>query len=216
MNFSRLLFRCATTTGLAIVVMSPTYAQSFTAKFLSTIVSGSNLVYNYELDVGSHSVLNNNSDPSKLSQFTFFDFAGLTGTPTFLASGPTGVSFAITTPNTGAVAFNPSIQQTDDPNLPNVSLAYNAATPYDNTSNSDVNVGTLSIASIDTALSATNVLGYSSITTSENGTRGGNSAFERGPNPTALITPEPGTEALLVGLGFTGLVSLRRYRRTRK
>ena len=216
MLFPRLLSRIAAITGLTVVVVGTAQAQSFTAKYLSTTPVGSLLLYNYELDVGSHSVLNNNSVPSKLSQFTFFDFAGLTGTPTFTASGPTGVSFAITTPKTGAVAFNPSIGQADDPNLSNVSLAYDAINPYDNTSNSDVNVGTLSIASMNTALSSTNVLAYSSITTSENGSRGGNSAFERGPNPAALETPEPGSSALLLGLSITAIGILRRGRRARK
>jgi hypothetical protein len=212
----RLLSRFAVIGGLATVTMGAAHAQSFTAEFLSTTPSGSNLIYNYELVVGSQTVLNNNAVPSKLSQFTFFDFAGLTGTPTFVASGPTGVDFAITTPLTGNVAPNTNIGQFDDPTLRNVSLAYDASTPYDNTSSSDVIVGTLSIPSTDTALSTTTVLGYSSVTTSENGTKGGNSAFVEGPDPAALTTPEPGTEALLIGLGITALGVLRRNRRTRR
>lgn len=211
MQISRLLSRTVGFAGLCAVVAGTAGAQSISPTFISATGAAGDVTYVYQLFLGSDTRI------SSGDLFTFYDFNGLlnggANTPTFAGLG--GASYAISTPLLGANP--PSTVQVagDDPTQPNVTLTYNGAT-LSNVGGSQ-NLGTLTLHSVNTVNSAGDFTAFAgnSIKVS-NGSPAGNQGFVSGPNlrPASLATPEPGTWAMLFGMGLSGAAFARR--RTRR
>ncbi len=206
MKLSRLLMGTLALAGLAALTAGAANAQAVTPVFVSASASGGNFNFVYNIILGADTRIQAGN------LLTFYDFNGLTGTPTFVATAP-GASFAITTPFLGA---NPPLTLApagDSGAIANVSLNYNGIS-LDSGATTTTNLGTLSILS--TAPATGTFTGFAANSTKiSSGTAAGNQSFVTGPNAQISgTTPEPGTFALLIGMGLTGAsIARRRLRR---
>jgi hypothetical protein len=212
MKISRLLSRTIALTALTTVGAGAAYAQSITPVFVGTGGVAGNITYTYGLFITADT----RTVPGDI--FTFYDFNGL------LTGGGNGPVF---TPDLGTnptTAYNISVQNTglnppntvaiggDDPGQPNVSLT-NAGFTYTNPGGGPQHLGDLTIHSIF----GPNLTGdftpfAASFLKNSNSSPAGNQGQVTGPNA-APVTPEPGTWAMLAGMGVTGLAAVRRRRR---
>ncbi|HLK58088.1 MAG TPA: PEP-CTERM sorting domain-containing protein [Chthonomonadaceae bacterium] len=201
MTYSRTISRLLGATGLLLLGACAAQGQGLSPTFLSVTPSGSNFDFSYELDLLDNTKIDNTSN------VTFYDFAGLVGTPTF-TSALSGASFVGSAPLLGVVPS--SLGQTDNPTLANANLAFTGASPITNTTGSTINLGTIDIISSNGLVPGGLFTGYG-ITSfnAQNGSPAENNSFIQGPN-TPANAPEPGTWALLVGSGVTGMVLIRR------
>ncbi len=207
------LTRCASVAGLAAVAIGSAHAQAVMPQFISAVGAQGNVTYTYNI------VLNTDTRVNPGSITTFYDFNGLlTGgvnDPTFAGIG--GASYAISTQLLG---INPPLTVAvggDDPTVPNVSLTYNG-TSISNTSPLAVNLGVLTLHSTNLLNGVGDFTPFASSTFKvSSGTPAGNQGQVSGPNSdisNSAATPEPGTFALLLGMGITGgMVARRRLRR---
>jgi hypothetical protein len=204
----RSLTRAVALGGLLLVVSHQTEAQSITPLWVDTSWNSATGIslYNYSLE------LNPNTAVQTGSSFTFFDFLGLTGTPTFTPIAP-GADFNITTslgspdpPPGGILAAGGS---------PNVVLTYDGSAILNPALGpGPINLGTVSIESLQKLylLGPFSPFGATSAT-------GTNSGYTFGPSspPIGITggpdTPEPGALAFLFGSGVAGMAIIRRRRR---
>jgi hypothetical protein len=181
-------------------------AQSLTPIFKGATTAAGVTTFLYEFDLTSNTIADS------ATSITFFDFRGLTGTPTFTASAA-GASFAITTPLTGP---NPTgIGQTDDGTLANAGFIY-SGTPITNPNGATSNIvlGSASIQSVF-GLAPVALTAFEAHTT-QNVPSGGadNQGNQNGPNVGTAGAPEPGSVALFFGVGAAGAAFLKRRRNT--
>jgi len=216
MNCSGILQRSTYVAGIILGSISIAQGQSITPVFEGTTTSGSNVLFNYQLNLGPDSTINSHSF------VTFYDFKGLTGTPTFTAasSGLGSVAtFGVSEQLLGKTpAFILPIGG-DNPTLENVSFSYTGPSIANGVFGaSSIDLGTVSIASTN-GLSPGFFTPYSTQETSTQlGTTGATTNLIQGPNNSLFIiqstpTPEPGAMALFVAAGITGTVPLLRRRR---
>jgi len=219
-NF-RLVSRTATLAGLAAVSVGAVHAQSVTPVFISTSGGAGDVTYTYEL----FSTADTKVQSGDL--YTMYDFNGLLGitpagggnytltgpdAPTF-TPGQVGPDYSISVQNTGLNPPNTSLLAGDDPNQPNVTLDYNGTT-FINTGPGSQLLGTLVLHSVNAINGAGDFTPFASNTTkNSDGTPAGNQGFLAGPNNAVSGTPEPGTWAMFVGMGVSGLAFARRKRR---
>lgn len=210
MKISRLLSSTVALTGLAALSISTAFAQSVTPVFISpTGGAAGNVTFTYQLFATADTKV------SPGDVFTIYDFNGLrtdAGNAPAFTPGGAGVSYAVSTQLLG---INPPFTAQlagDNPSLLNVSLTYNG-TAFVNSGSSSQFLGTL-------VLHSTNALTVGSFTPfavnstkNSDGTPAGNQGFIQGPNVAVPGTPEPGTWAMLVGMGISGAAFARRRNR---
>lgn len=208
MQYSRLLTRAVALGALTLLGAGVAHAQATTPLYINTTGSAGNFTYNYQLQLASDTRLQAGD------VFTFYDFDGLlTGganDPVFTTAGT--ASYSITTPLVGINPPNTVALAGDNPSLPNVSLTYNGATLTNSTASSIV-IGTLSIHSANSVNLAGDFTPFAaSETKNSNNSAAGNQGFVTGPNA-SVTTPEPGTLAMFMGMGISGLAFVRRRNR---
>ena len=209
MKISRLVsgtLALAVLTGLSAGAAN---AQAINAQFISVAPSAGQFTYTYQLFLlaDTKTVTGN--------LVTFYDFDGLLNSgvnvPAFV--GSSGASYSISVQNTGLNPPGTVALAGDNNGLPNVSLTYNGVSPLVNTGPGSVGLGTLTLHSSNgvnvggdfTPFAANHIK-------NSNGSPSGNQAFVTGPNA-ALPTPEPGTLAMFVGMGISGMAFARRRNR---
>jgi len=224
MKIFRLVSRTATLLGLVAVSVGAAHAQSITPTFTSATGSAGNVTYVYDLFItaDTRTVAND--------VFTFYDFNGLLGaTPagggTYTLSGvnaPTftpdpvvsGIAYSITAQNTGINPLNTNAIGGDDPTQPNISLT-ETGIGFSNTTADSVHLGTLVIHSTNVENVGGDFTSFAANTTKiSSGSAAGNQGSVSGPNSGFfLATPEPGTWAMMFGMGVSGLAFARRRNR---
>lgn len=212
MKISRLLSRTSALAALTVVGAGAAYAQSITPVFIGTGGAAGNVTYTYGLFITADTRVQAGD------LFTFYDFNGLlTGggnNPVFtpdLGTSP-GIAYSISVQNSGLNPPNTIAIGGDDPTLPNVSLTYTGTT-YANTGAGSQHLGDLVIHSaFGPNLSGDFTPFAANTTKNSNNSAAGNQGQVTGPNA-APVTPEPGTWAMFVGMGVTGLAAARRRRR---
>lgn len=204
MSTSRLL-RGAPIVGLSMLSLGVANAQSLTPIFKGATTSGGVTTFSYDF------VLTDNTIADSATSITFFDFRGLTGTPSFTVSA-VGASFNITTPLVGPNSTG--IGQVDNGTLANAGFIY-TGTPITNNSGGTSNI-TLGTATIQSTfgLAAVSLTQFEAHTT-QNIPSGPaeNQANVQGPNIGLIGAPEPGSVALFFGVGVAGAAFLRRRRK---
>ena len=199
--------------GLLILCPGRAESQILTPLFIDAQWNSSTGISNYHYGL----YLSPNSVANSSTAFTFFDFSGMFGTPTFVPTAA-GANFAISTPLLGPNL--PGTGQADLSNVANVALRYdgttitNAATSTNPLLLGDVTIN--SLVKLYTLAPYTEFAG--NVTESTTGQGASNSGETWGPNQSLSIvqstgTPEPGPLALLVGLGLTGLKAFSRRRK---
>lgn len=210
MMISRLLSRSVALSALVFVAAGAANAQSITPVFISATGAAGDVTYTYQL----FSTADTKSVAGDI--FTFYDFNGLlTGgvnDPVFTPGQP-GPDYAISVQNLGLNPPNTVQLAGDDPSQPNVSLTYDGTT-FVNPGPGSQLLGTLVLHSQFTP----NLVGdFTSFAANEtknsNNTPAGNQGNVTGPNIGPPPTPEPGTWAMFVGMGVSGLAVIRRRRR---
>lgn len=210
MKISRLMSRTVALAALTVVGAGAAQAQSVTPVFISATGAAGNVTYTYQL----FSTADTRTTPGDI--FTFYDFNGLlnggANSPAFVTGGG-GTSYAISVQNTGLNPPNTVALAGDSPSQPNVSLTYNGAL-FINTGPGSQFLGTLTLHSTNPVNGAGDFTPFaSSETKNSNSSPAGNQGFVSGPNA-APSTPEPGTWAMLFGMGVSGAAFARR--RTRR
>jgi len=209
MKISRLVLRTVALAGLAIVGAGAANAQGITVSFIGPVTGApGDFSYNYQF------FLQPQTKVQAGDVITFYDFNGLlTGgghAPSFV--GSLGATYSITTPLLGIDPPGTAKLAGDDPTLPNVSLTYTGPT-ISNLGNVSQGLGTVTIQSTNGPNVGGDFTPYAaSSTNTANNSPAGNQSFVTGPN-TPVVTPEPGTWALLVGMGISGGVFARRRNR---
>jgi hypothetical protein len=184
-------------------------AQAIVPVFVNATASGSNFVYTYNIDLQNLARIGNGGTGLSNGNLTIFDFNGLVGTPVYTVS-TTGATFNVTTPALGTGLPNGGIGQ-GDTSTPNINLNYTGSL-INNNGTTDIVLGVLTATS--TGAPAGLFTGYSgnaqqSTTTNASAAQ----SFVQGPN---FSVPEPGSVAMLVGMGVSGAGFLVRRRRNRK
>ncbi len=213
MKISCLLSRTVALAALTVVGAGAAIAQSITPVFISATGPAGNIVYNYQLFLGA------DTRTSAGDIFTFYDFNGLiTGggnSPTFTTGGG-GTSYNVTVQNLGLNPPGSAQLAGDDALQPNVSLTYNGTTFVNSGAGSQF-IGTVLIHSLNPVNGAGDFTAFAANSTkNSNSSPAGNQSFVTGPNnrPAGPSTPEPGTWAMLFGMGVSGAAFARR--RTRR
>lgn len=211
MKISRSLPRTLALAGLAVVGAGAVHAQSVTPVFIAPTggVAG-DVTYTYQLFATADTKI------SVGDVVTFYDFNGLltagADAPTF-TPGQAGISYAITTPLLGVNPPGTAQLAGDNASQPNVTLTYNGST-FTNTGAGSQLLGTLVLHSANGINGAGDFTPFASNTTkNSNNTAAGNQGFVSGPNVGPAATPEPGTWAMLVGMGISGAAFARRRNR---
>ena len=211
MKISPILSHTVALASLFIAGVGAVNAQDISPVISSHSGSPGDVTYVYNVFLG----LDTRVSPGE--QITFYDYNGLlTGgadTPTF--SGLGGASYTITTPLLGANPPNTTQLAGDDPTLQNVTLTYNGVTLANGTATQEL-LGTLTLHSANAENTVGDFTAFAANSIKDsNGTPSGNQAFVFGPNlGPAATTPEPGTWAMLLGMGVSGAAFARR--RTRR
>jgi hypothetical protein len=185
--------------GLAAAVAGLTWAGVGIAQAdINPVVSPSNptvvnngngtYTYTYAVEVTSGETVESGDN------FTFYDFYGLTGTPT----GPSGWTVSVSnnaTPPTGTVPVN-------DPTVPDVTFTYSGP----NITGGPTSLGNFSLVSIYGTVNNNPFHNFTGDAHETGGMPNGNLTQYKNPVNTAV--PEPGTYAafLVGGLGVLGLM----------
>jgi hypothetical protein len=211
MKISALLSRSAALVALSVVAAGAVNAQSITPVFLSATGVAGNVTYTYQLfSTADTRVVNGDL-------FTFYDFDGLlTGganAPTF-TPGQAGVSYAVSVQNLGLNPPNALIPP-DSNLLSNVSLTFNGGAPFVNPGPGSQLLGNVVLHSSNVPVAGDFTPFAANTTKNSNSSPAGNQGFITGPNA-APVTPEPGTWAMLVGMGISGASFASRRRRRRR
>jgi hypothetical protein len=214
MKISNLLSRSVALAALAVVGAGVAQAQSITPVFNGVTGGAGNFAYSYQLFLGS------DTRTSAGDMFTFYDFNGFfsggANTPTFTTGGG-GSSYNITVQNLGLNPPGSAQLAGDDPGQPNVSLTYNGTTFVNSNLSGAQFLGTVVIHSVNPVNGAGDFTAFAANSTkNSNNSPAGNQSFVTGPNnrPAGPSTPEPGTWAMLFGMGVSGAAFARR--RTRR
>lgn len=208
MMISRLLSRTLALSALAVVGAVAANAQSITPVFISATGAAGNVTYTY----GIFSTADTKTVAGDL--LTFYDVNGLlTGggnDPTF-TPGQAGPNYSLSIQNTGINPPNTIAIGGDDPTIPNITLTYTGTT-FINPGPGSQNLGTFVFHS--TQLPGGDFLPFAANETkNSNNSAAGNQGQVTGPNIAPPGTPEPGTWALMVGMGVSGLAVARRRRK---
>lgn len=210
MMISRLLSRTIALSALAAVGAVAVNAQSITPVFISATGAAGNVTYTYQI----FSTADTKTQAGDL--FTFYDVNGLLqtvgNTPVF-TPGQVGPNYSISIQNSGLNPPNTTISGFggDDPSLPNITLTYTGTT-FINPGPGSQNLGTLTFHSL--FLPGGDFTPFAANSTkNSNGSGAGNQGQVTGPNVAPPGTPEPGTWALMVGMGVSSLAVVRRRRR---
>jgi hypothetical protein len=211
MKISRLLSRTIALAALTVVGASAVNAQSITPVFISSTGAVGNVLYTYQI----FSTADTRVTAGDI--VTFYDFNGLlnggANSPAF-TSGGSGTSYAISVQNLGLNPPGTVALAGDSPALPNVSLTYNGTT-FINPGPGSQFLGTLTLHSSNVANGAGDFTPFAANTIkNSNNTPAGNQSFVTGPNA-AVSTPEPGTWAMLFGMGVSGAAFARRRKRSK-
>jgi len=223
MKISRLLSYTAVVASMAVVGAGVANAQGISVSFVSvTPGTGSNgapvgqFAWDYALSLTPNTGLRS-LEPSSV---TFYDFSGLTVTPTFLLASTGAFS-------TSGDTFVPGLQLLgktppdvvpifgDNPALNNAVFLF-SGTNFTNPSTSVTSIA-LGDAIIPSS-QGTSTGNFVGVTTGSLDSQFGNAhdttGAINGPN-VFVATPEPGTWAMFVGMGISGLAFTRR-RKARK
>jgi hypothetical protein len=214
MKISRLLSRTAALAALSVLGAGAANAQQISAIFNNVSGAAGNFVYSYTLNLGA------NTRTTAGDLFTFYDFDGfLTGganSPTFTPDAGNPGNYTITSQLLGLDPPGTAKLAGDDPGIQNVSLNYTGA-PFVNATSGQKALGVVLIHSTNPINIAGDFTAYAaSATNNQNSAPAGNQSFVTGPNlkiTGQINTPEPGTWAMLAGMGVSGLAVVRRRRR---
>ena len=210
MKISRLLSRTVALAALTVVGVGAAQAQSVTPVFISAAGAPGNVTFTYQIfSTADTRVIAGNI-------LTFYDFNGLlnggANSPAFVSGGG-GTSYSISVQNTGLNPPGTVALTGDDPSQPNVSLTYNGTTNTNPGPGSQF-LGTLTLHSTNVSNGAGDFTPFAANEIkNSNSSPAGNQSFVTGPNA-APTTPEPGTWAMLFGMGVSGAAFARR--RTRR
>jgi hypothetical protein len=208
----------AVAAGLLLGGIRTSHAQALTPIFVSAVPdSATTTLYTYNIGL-EDTALVQNASPGPQSSLTLFDFNALVpGSETYTNAAygtANGAAFTVSESATGINSPNTGIGQVDT-GLPNINLLYTGSTINNETGVLQV-LGTLTVDSQQPVVT-THALGYSSVARDGNtppaGTNGSAAqAFVNGP----AAVPEPGSVALMVGMGISGSAFLLRRRKAAK
>lgn len=220
MKISRLFSSTLALAGLAVVGTGAAQAQSITPVFINvTPGSGAQagqFIYNYRFDLASATGIRANQ-----SYVTYYDFDGITGPGTFtpsaaLTSLSTPGNFTPATHATGVTPVNVTPIGGDNPAILNDTFTYTGSDLANAPGSNPISLGFVAIPStFSQQVGGT----FTAFTTAELDSQFGfgnaTTGATVGPNPskTGFSTPEPGTLAMFVGMGVSGLAFARRRSR---
>ncbi len=224
MKVSRFLYRTIALVGLSALGAGAANAQGLSISFLGVAAgNGTNgapvgqFVWDYHLDLSPNTGLRT-QEPSSV---TFYDFNGITGASfvkatsgAFFAAGP-ATTF---TAGTQAIGITPAGASPlfGDTNALNAVYRYTGPTSFSNPpAGGTVAIGEALIAS---SLGTTNgaFVGFAAGSLdSQFGNAHADVGAVLGPNVAPAGTPEPGTWAMFVGMGVSGLALARRRKRSK-